>query len=74
MIRVWKTKVRCSVSGTELENEDGLLIDSVCAICLRCGHETESFGTSQASILRCLVLMREECPRDENNFYIEDEI
>ena len=58
-------KITCSISQTELENDDGYLVDSVVATCSRCGHETESFGTSERSVLRCLALMREECPEDE---------
>lgn len=43
-----------------------------CGVSFR--HETQSFGTSEASVRRCLALMREECPNGENNFYIaEDE-
>jgi hypothetical protein len=29
-------------------------------------------GTHDQSRLRCLALLREECPRDENNFYVEE--
>lgn len=49
--------------------------DSPCirAVCSKCGHETMSYGTSEESVRHCLVLMREECPLGENNFYVEDE-
>lgn len=68
-------KVACSISETELENDNGYDVDSVCATCSRCGHGTVSYGTSRASINRCLVLMREGCPNNENNFYVnEDDI
>ena len=66
-------KVECEISSIELENDSGISIPSVCATCSRCGHETESFGESSASVRRCLVLMREECPEGENNFYVADE-
>ena len=46
-------------------------VEGVTATCSRCGHTTESYGTSDASISRCLVLLRDECPREENNFYVE---
>ena len=65
-------RVKCNVTETELETEIGKSIASKIAECSRCGHITESFGTGQASVLRCLVLMREECPNAEKNFYIED--
>lgn len=66
-------RVECEIFDTVLENDDGVQIDSVCATCTRCDHETESFGTSEASVKRCLVLMREECPNSEENFYVESE-
>jgi hypothetical protein len=61
--------VPCEVNETELEGDDGRMIDSVEVICSRCGHFTESFGTGPASIRRCLALLREECPNKERNFY-----
>ncbi len=65
-------KIFCTVTETEITNDAGYEVESVCAECPRCGHVTESFGTSGASIRRCLVLLRDECPRGESNFY-EDE-
>jgi hypothetical protein len=62
-------KITCSIGYTELENDEGYPVDGITATCSRCGHETESFGTSECSVRRCLALMREECPEDENNFY-----
>ena len=65
-------KVSCDISFCDLENEDGREVEGVVATCSRCGHETESFGQSEASVRRCLVLMREGCPNEENNFYTEE--
>ena len=45
-------------------------IPSVEATCRRCEHTTESFGTDDRSVRRCLALLREECPNGENNFYV----
>jgi hypothetical protein len=53
-------------------NDEGFDVEGVEATCRKCGHVTESFGTDDPSIVRCLVLMREECPKKEWNFYIED--
>jgi hypothetical protein len=47
-------------------------IEGVCVTCSRCGHETESYGTSDSSVRRCMVLLREECPMGESNFYAAD--
>ena len=66
-------KVPCSVSHEELENENGCPVDGVVVSCSRCGHQTESFGTGDASVRRCLALLREECPRGEHNFYAAEE-
>jgi hypothetical protein len=63
-------KVECDIEEVELEGDYGP-VDGVCATCSRCDHQTESFGTSDASTRRCLVLMREECPFGEDNFYVD---
>jgi len=65
-------KVECTINETELENDSGRTVDGVIAECSRCGHCTQSFGTSEASRRRCLVLLRENCPKDEKNFYVEE--
>jgi hypothetical protein len=65
-------RVLCEVVEVELEG-DYTEVDGVMATCSRCGHETESFGTSDASVRRCLALLREECPRGEHNFYVDEE-
>ena len=64
-------RVEAVITEEELEG-DVAMIDGVIARCTRCDHETESFGTSDASIRRCLVLLREECPNGERNFYVEE--
>jgi hypothetical protein len=65
-------RVTCAIDEIELDGDLGS-VPSVCATCSRCNHETESFGTSEASIARCLVLMREECPEGETNFYVDED-
>lgn len=65
-------RILCSVDQTTLEGDYGE-VDGVEVTCSRCGHTTESYGTSEASVKRCLVLLREECPRRENNFYADEE-
>jgi hypothetical protein len=64
-------KITCDIEEVELEGEY-TTVDGVCATCSKCDHQTESYGTSGASIRRCLVLMREECPLNEDNFYCAD--
>ena len=64
-------RVACDVVTTYLEGDYVDEVESVCASCSRCGAETESFGTTGASIRRCLALLREECPNGEHNFYFD---
>lgn len=66
-------RVEAEIEQVEIEDENGRMQDGVCATCSLCGHAAESFGTSEASVKRCLVLLREECPRDEKNFYVGEE-
>ncbi len=66
-------RVECEISSITLEGDYEVEIPSVCATCTRCGHETEAYGESDSSIKRCLVTMREECPKGESNFYIADD-
>ena len=64
-------RVLCTVEEAELENDNGRPIDGVIVTCTRCEATAESFGTSEASIRRCFILLREQC--DEQNFYYADE-
>ena len=66
-------RVSCTIEETELESDNGRPMDGVQATCSRCRHTTESFGTEEASRRRCLVLLREECPEGEYNFYIDED-
>jgi len=66
-------RVPCEITETTLTNENGREIDGVVACCRRCLHQTESYGTGENSRKRCLVLMREECPEYEDNFYVDED-
>lgn len=66
-------RVSCVVDEAEIENDEGRMVDGIEVTCSRCGHLTASFGTSDASVRRCLALMREECPGGESNYYVADE-
>ena len=66
-------KVEVDISEERVEGEhvgDGTL-PGIVARCTRCDHVTESWGTTERSVRRCLALMREECPEGETNFYVE---
>lgn len=64
-------RVTINMSDEELDGDYGA-VEGVAAECSRCGHRTESFGRGEASASRCAALMREECPRGEKNYYVED--
>lgn len=72
-------KVECTIEEAQVENTmsrsmgEGQMMLGVVATCTRCEHATESCGTGENSIKRCLALMREECPQGEENFYVEEE-
>ena len=66
-------KVECEIEHLELENDNGYLIPGTTATCGDCNHQTESFGESEASVKRCLVLLHEECPKGRNNFYVGED-
>ena len=65
-------RVECEVEYLDLENDTGRVVDGVKVVCGRCGHKEESFGTSDSSIRRCMALLREKCPKNEENYYIEE--
>ena len=66
-------KVFCEIDEIDVTKEGGFTVKSVMATCSRCNHTTESYGTSEKSIKRCLVMMREECPEGEENYYTTED-
>jgi hypothetical protein len=64
-------RIKCDITETTLEGDYGNGVESITATCSKCGHYTESYGTEEGSIKRCLALMNEECPKRENNYYVE---
>jgi hypothetical protein len=66
-------RVRIEIEETELEGEDGRPIDGLIVKCTRCNHQVEVYGTSTSSIKRGAVVLRDECPEDETNFYYDED-
>lgn len=64
-------KVEAEIDTIMVAGEHGE-VEGVCAQCSKCGYMTESAGTGEASVTRCLVLLREGCPKGERNFYEGD--
>lgn len=61
--------VKVTVEEIEMEGDHDNPVDGVEVCCGRCGHTVEVFGTSDASVKRGCVMLREECPKGESNFY-----
>ncbi len=57
-----RTKViRCASERADLDNDRGGVTQGIRVTCGECGHSVESFGTSERSEKRCLVLLKQEC-------------
>jgi len=61
-------KVNVIVKETELEGDHGD-IPGLILTCERCSHEVEVYGTEAASARLGAIMLREECPNKESNFY-----
>jgi hypothetical protein len=68
-----QNEVFVKVRYTLLVDDSGRHVAGVSAECSECEHVTESFGTDERSRVRCLAQLRDECPRGENNWYVDDE-
>jgi hypothetical protein len=62
-------QINVTIREVEMEGDYGNAIDGVSVSCSRCGHSIDVFGTSVASIRRGCMMLREQCPNDEANFY-----
>lgn len=65
-------RVLVEVTETELEGEHRT-IDGIEVICSRCQHRVEVFGTGERSIKRGCVMLREQCPQEEENYYTNED-
>ncbi len=63
-------KIECEVEEDDVPNERGGTQSGVKATCGECGHVERSFGTGEKSVKRCLILLKENCPRNETNYYV----
>ena len=63
----------CTVEEVTLHDDRGFPVDGVTATCPCCGSSTESFGTSEASVRRCLALLRDRCPNGAESFFVADD-
>jgi hypothetical protein len=65
--------IKCEIDYVELVNAQGRPVRGILATCTRCGNQEESFGTSEGSVSRCLMLIRESCPGGSRHFYVVDD-
>jgi hypothetical protein len=62
---------RVTADATEIELEgDYGMVDGLEVTCAKCGHTVEVYGAHQRSAKRGGVMLSEECPRGERNFYV----
>ena len=62
---------KCEIRHENVTQE-GRTLPGVTAVCNECEHEQSCFGTSEASVKRALVMLRNTCPNGEENFYKQD--
>ena len=65
-------RVRVEIDDTQLIGSNGTTVDGVEVYCPRCGHSVEVYGTTEASVRRGCAMLREECPEDEENYYVHE--
>lgn len=61
-------RVKIDVSEEELDGDYGA-VPGLIITCTRCRHSVEVFGTEEHSVKRGAVMLRGECPFNENNYY-----
>jgi hypothetical protein len=64
-------RVSVDIEQTDVEGDYGT-VDGIRLTCERCGHSVEVAGTSDRSARRGAIMLREECPEGEDNFYDAD--
>lgn len=64
-------RVNVEIDLADVDGDCGQ-VEGLCLVCQRCGHEVEVAGVSIDSARRGAVMLREECPNGENNFYDVD--
>jgi hypothetical protein len=65
-------RVEATCEEDELDGDHGT-VPGLVVTCKRCGHHVEVFGTSDASARRGGAMLAEDCPKQEQNFYVVDE-
>lgn len=66
-------RVVCTVVQVDLEGDHSDDVPGIEVTCGRCEHKVECFGQTDRSTKRAMVMLRDECPEGENNFYTTEE-
>jgi hypothetical protein len=66
-------RVTVVTAKTTVKDERGRKVEGIVLTCSRCGETVEVYGTSDASVKRGFVKLREAC-KEKTNFYVEEEL
>ena len=66
-------RVTVATAKITVRDERGREAEGLILTCSRCGETVEVFGTSDASVRRGFVKLREGC-EEKTNFYVEEEL
>lgn len=61
-------KIVAHADVTEIDGDYGTYEGTI-VTCSRCGHEVQVGGSHEGAWRRAAIMLREECPRSEQNFY-----
>ncbi len=61
-------RVPIDISEEDLDGDYGT-VPGLVITCTRCRYSVEVFGIEDISVKRGAVMLREECPFEEDNFY-----
>jgi hypothetical protein len=62
-------RVTVTIQQEAIEGDYGGYVDGLRLTCSKCGHEVTVFGTETASARRGAIMLRDECPDGNSNFY-----
>jgi hypothetical protein len=67
-------RVTVVTARTTVKDGQGRKAEGIVLTCSRCGQTVEVFGTSEASVKRGFVKLREGCKEAGRHFYVEEEL
>jgi hypothetical protein len=66
-------QVAVATAKTIVKDEKGREAEGIVLTCSRCGETVEVYGTTDASVRRGFVKLREAC-KEKTNFYVEEKL